>query len=713
MSINLGTIGKLNVVIGGDNSELDKALQKATSSVGSFVESSRGAVNAIGAIAIAATAAGVALVAGIVTKTMSAIDAQSKLARQLRGSILGLETLQRAASLAGIEKEKMTAATKRLDVAIGEALGGEKMYAEAFDRIGISAAELSKMDIDERILAVNEALDANVPASERAAAAGALLGNRMGAAIAEIDAATMRTAREEVEALGLAVSDVDGRTIERAGDAISAISEVARGAANRLTVALAPAIEAVAMMLRGSAIESRGFEDQITEAIDTALWLSGKLADAFRGVQVVFKGIVLGIAAIWDMANQAADGISRAMISFANLFTENKIDPDTTPLALMAASARQRVVDLKGELHDLATAPLPSETFKAFLEEAKAASDGASKAVIEAREKIGGGAGGKKEKEDKDAISRLEALRAALRSAEEAEIHSNRKRLAELQEFLEKRMISQSEYNQLLAAEEERHQLALVQLKRSEEAEDLRKQERQMAAVEALRNSLLTQEEIQIEAYERKLKALIAAEETELLALGEFQRLKEALEKQHADKMLEIRKKGWTDLEKFQNKSLTDQVKTVTGAMTQMTAGVARDNKAMFNANKAFGIADAIVNAYIGISKTMSAYPYPLNLAMAAGHAMVAFQQVRSIASQSFNGGGSGAAPSLAGGTAAPPVTPVGGGTAGGGMGGSLDQTIMVQGLNDNELFSGGRMRGLLENLLEAQRNGAKVVLAS
>lgn len=103
----------------------------------------------------------------------------------------------------------------------------------------------------------------------------------------------------------------------------------------------------------------------------------------------------------------------------------------------------------------------------------------------------------------------------------------------------------------------------------------------------------------------------------------------------------------------------TNQQRThnIVSELANITAGVAQHNKTLFKINKAAGIANAILNAYIGISRTLREYPYPWNLIMAAAHAVVAFAQVAAIRRQEFGAGG--AAPSLAGSTAATPVTPV------------------------------------------------------
>jgi len=77
----------------------------------------------------------------------------------------------------------------------------------------------------------------------------------------------------------------------------------------------------------------------------------------------------------------------------------------------------------------------------------------------------------------------------------------------------------------------------------------------------------------------------------------------------------------------------------------------------MFEGNKTAAIAQAVLSAGEGIARTMGAYPFPFNLAMAGLHAAAAVQQIASIQSTTKNSTSVGAVPS-AGGAAAPSATP-------------------------------------------------------
>lgn len=196
--------------------------------------------------------------------------------------------------------------------------------------------------------------------------------------------------------------------------------------------------------------------------------------------------------------------------------------------------------------------------------------------------------------------------------------------------------------------------------------------------------------------------------EAELEALGGLHSVKEEMEQDHQNRLIEIRGRAIATAAQFTRAGYAQQAKTIFAELANITAGVAQHNRAMFEINKVSGIANAIINAYEGISKTLATYPYPLNIAMAAAHAAAAFAQVNAIRSASFGGGGG--APSLAGGTAATPVTPVSSGAPAGGGGDRRgpDTVIHLHG----ERFGRKEVRDLLEQINEEIRDGGRLVLA-
>jgi hypothetical protein len=61
-------------------------------------------------------------------------------------------------------------------------------------------------------------------------------------------------------------------------------------------------------------------------------------------------------------------------------------------------------------------------------------------------------------------------------------------------------------------------------------------------------------------------------------------------------------------------------------------------NKRAFEAAKAFNIANAVMNTYMGATKALAMYPPPFNFVMAAGVVAAGLAQVAAIRSQSFSG---------------------------------------------------------------------------
>jgi hypothetical protein len=90
----------------------------------------------------------------------------------------------------------------------------------------------------------------------------------------------------------------------------------------------------------------------------------------------------------------------------------------------------------------------------------------------------------------------------------------------------------------------------------------------------------------------------------------------------------------------FMLMSATAQTSHVLGELGNQFAGIASNNKKLFALNKAFQIAQAIMQTYQGATLAMSSYPPPLNFVMAAATVASGLGQVAQIKAQSFEGGG-------------------------------------------------------------------------
>ena len=197
------------------------------------------------AMAAAVTAAATAGVA-MIRSGLATVDAQAKLAQSLGTTVASIQVLERAGELAGVAMSGIEQATAELTRRLSQAAAGGGPAAEALGRLGLSAAALLALPLDERVGRINAAIADFVPAAERAAVAGRIFGEEGSIAMARLDTATLRQATDDVRAFGIVVSETDAERIERANDALSRMGLVWRGLANQLAVAAAPALEAVA-----------------------------------------------------------------------------------------------------------------------------------------------------------------------------------------------------------------------------------------------------------------------------------------------------------------------------------------------------------------------------------------------------------------------------------------------------------------------------------
>jgi hypothetical protein len=281
---------------------LSREMEAANTRLAAF--SRRVTVAAAAAVA-AATAAGVAMI----RSGLQTVDAQAKLAQSLGTTVASIQTLERAGELAGVSMSGIEQATKDLTRRLSQAAAGTGPAADALDRLGLSANELIALPLDQRVGAINAAIESFVPAAERAAVAGQLFGEEGSIAMSRIDTATLRQATEDVLAFGVVVSEQDADQIERTNDAISRLGLIWRGLSNQLAVAAAPALEAVANAMAAVAsrtgplgIAIRGLFDNIgrltTYAATFAAFLAGRWVAGMAAAALSVRGLATALVVL-------------------------------------------------------------------------------------------------------------------------------------------------------------------------------------------------------------------------------------------------------------------------------------------------------------------------------------------------------------------------------------------------------------------------------
>lgn len=239
--------------------------------------------------------------------------------------------------------------------------------------------------------------------------------------------------------------------------------------------------------------------------------------------------------------------------------------------------------------------------------------------------------------------------------------------------------------------------------------------EQEAARLERLRQSFRTEQEVIDEEWQLKNEQLNELLANELLTREEWAYKRLELAKTTAEREAAIEGEAALMRQRFAVMTEKQKVSFLLGEAVKLTQGTAQHSKTMFKINKIAAIANATINTAQAVTKTMSAYPYPVNIAMAALTAAAGLAQISAIKSTSFSGGGGGTTPSAAGSTPTINDQPVGGlgepvalpGAPGGGT--TTRVTINIDGLPDSGPVPADMVRKLIAGINEQLGDGVNL----
>lgn len=203
-----------------------------------------------------------------------------------------------------------------------------------------------------------------------------------------------------------------------------------------------------------------------------------------------------------------------------------------------------------------------------------------------------------------------------------------------------------------------------------------------VAQLEALRQQMMTEEQIELESHAKRQEMLQQALEQRLLTQQEYAALMEQSNSEHADKM--------ADIDVWRYGTVLDKAGSFFG---EMANAMQNGNDKMLKISKAFGAAQALISAWQGAAEALK-LPFPQNLA--------AFAKVL--------GTGLGAVKAIQG--AKPGGTTSGGGGASGGAAAAQQQPVTTMNFtltNDRFGFGENIVRQIASQLNSAGRNGSLI----
>lgn len=279
----------IGLVVGANIDPLRREMQQAAGYVSAFGSDARTSLGRLshdagfllGSVAKSFAVMGTAGVTGLTAIMVAGanfVDNQSKLARQLIGTVDGVNALQYAADLSGVEIEALSEQVRKLNAVLANPSDETK---NALAALGLSAEQLLKMDVDERIATLSDKfkeLGYSMAQIDATLKAVGIKGKDLGKLFLE-GGEGIRAAREELAAWGFTVSDLDAAKVEEMNDAFSKAARLLKGIGEQIAIAVAPYISDLVTRFTEMAKGAGGAGNLVKKALDGVIGSLGTVGN--------------------------------------------------------------------------------------------------------------------------------------------------------------------------------------------------------------------------------------------------------------------------------------------------------------------------------------------------------------------------------------------------------------------------------------------------
>lgn len=239
------------------------------------------------AAAVMATAVAGAT-AAIVRSQSRQIDELGKTSDAIGVTVQNMQALRHVADLTGSSAQQLSTNIERMQRRLGQlARDGGGPAGKALEEIGISIRDIISLPADQKMESLARALSGVENAAIRTSIANDLFGRdgvRMLKLMDQLANRGLAGVREELDALGFTLTREGVAKVEQMNDSVTRLGRVSSGIGQQLTVALATPIAAIAESLTEAAIESKGFEQNIQDAVKAATDGFAKFLEATANV---------------------------------------------------------------------------------------------------------------------------------------------------------------------------------------------------------------------------------------------------------------------------------------------------------------------------------------------------------------------------------------------------------------------------------------------
>lgn len=218
--------------------------------------------------------------------------------------------------------------------------------------------------------------------------------------------------------------------------------------------------------------------------------------------------------------------------------------------------------------------------------------------------------------------------------------------------------------------------------------------------LEILRTSLLTEEEAEIESYERKLSALEEFYASRSITEQQYNDMRERLQAQHEEKLTEITRQQ----QELRNRLQSESISRVTATLDAISGALERGGEEQFGIVKALSVASALIKGYEAVTSSYAAGAAiggpPVGIAFAALAAAQTAAQIANLMSVTSSSSGT---PTTSGGSS---------GAVSAAEAQSGSQAITIGGgFSRASLYTGDAVYELIDRINEAQRDGKRIYI--
>lgn len=260
-----------------------------------------------------AGAVGVAGLGLLVKSSLDSIDALGKTANKLGVTTQALQKLRFASELAGVETRTVDMAVQRFTRRLSEAAVGTGEAKDALKELGIDAAALTKLPLEDQMIELAGAFEEVESSGDKVRLAFKLFDSEGVAFVNTLKGGktALQEMFAEVDDLGIALSTATVQGVERANDAFVRLTSLFKGVRDSVVGALAPAFETLADSIRTNVLESikeAGGVEQFGRTL--ALTIISIFKNAARAIEGFVTGTVQQLNRVIGFAIEAGEALN-------------------------------------------------------------------------------------------------------------------------------------------------------------------------------------------------------------------------------------------------------------------------------------------------------------------------------------------------------------------------------------------------------------------